>query len=47
MDILNPSNVATPSTFGPDFDMQQDGNRPEGTERTFSVILSAVVRWLA
>jgi hypothetical protein len=27
MDVLNPSNVATPGTFGPDFDMQQDGNR--------------------
>jgi hypothetical protein len=27
MDILNPSNVATPNTFGPDFDIQQDGNR--------------------
>ena len=27
MDVLTPSNICTPNTFGPDFDMQQDGNR--------------------
>lgn len=27
MDVLNPSNICTPNTFGPAFDIQQDGNR--------------------
>jgi hypothetical protein len=49
MDVLNPSNVCTPNTFGPAFDIQQDGNRLMSQMDTIAALMlkaSAVRQWL-